>query len=179
MAKPFLWVFCVNFYVCTFPCIDWVLYQFLTVTGSREKKLRGVRIRNLEFAYARSEYVCRKSKEGEPEPKPLASDAQCIPGMDVTIVSNNLIHDIACLEYSGWALYTDEGTNYVTFENNICYNTTDNVFHQYYGAMNVVRNNIFAFSGHALLRVSLYEKHLSPIYERNLPLSGGELYIIY
>ncbi len=90
-----------------------------------------------------------------------------------TVVSGNLIHDIKSREYGGWALYTDEGSSYITLENNICYNTSDNSYHQHYGSMNTVRNNIFAFSGGEMIRVSRTEEHLSIIFENNIIYTAG------
>lgn len=90
-----------------------------------------------------------------------------------TIVSNNVIHDVRSKNYGGWALYTDEGSSFMTLENNICYNTSDNSYHQHYGSMNTVRNNIFAFSDGQMLRVSRTEPHLSIIFEGNIVYSSG------
>ncbi|MBQ2724277.1 MAG: right-handed parallel beta-helix repeat-containing protein [Clostridia bacterium] len=90
-----------------------------------------------------------------------------------TVVSNNVIHDVTSKNYGGWALYTDEGSSYMTLENNICWNTSDNSYHQHYGSMNTVRNNIFAFSGGQMMRVSRTETHLSIIFENNIVYSDG------
>ena len=90
-----------------------------------------------------------------------------------TIVSNNVIHDVRSKHYGGWALYTDEGSSFITLENNICYNTSNNSYHQHYGSMNTVRNNIFAFSEGQMLRVSRTEAHLSIIFEGNIVYSAG------
>ena len=90
-----------------------------------------------------------------------------------TVVSNNVIHDVKSKNYGGWALYTDEGSSYMTLENNICYNTSDNSYHQHYGSMNTVRNNIFAFSDGQMLRVSRTEGHLSIVFENNIVYSAG------
>ena len=90
-----------------------------------------------------------------------------------TIVSGNLIHDVKSKRYGGWALYTDEGSGFMTLENNVCYNTSDNSYHQHYGRMNVVRNNIFAFSDLELVRLTRFEQHLSIIFENNIMYSKG------
>ena len=94
-----------------------------------------------------------------------------------TIVSNNLIHDVTSRDYGGWALYTDEGSGYMILENNVCYNTSNNSYHQHYGRINVVRNNIFAFSQREILCITRFEKHLSIIFENNiLYTNGSEIY---
>ncbi|MBO4219357.1 MAG: right-handed parallel beta-helix repeat-containing protein [Clostridia bacterium] len=90
-----------------------------------------------------------------------------------TVVSGNVIHDIRSRNYGGWALYTDEGSSFITLENNICYNCSDNAFHQHYGSMNTVRNNIFAFSGEQVICVTRSEPHLSVIFENNIICANG------
>ncbi len=90
-----------------------------------------------------------------------------------TVVSNNIIHDVKSKHYGGWALYTDEGSSYMTLENNICYNTSNNSYHQHYGSMNTVRNNIFAFSEGQMMRVSRTEPHLSILFEGNIVYAKG------
>lgn len=90
-----------------------------------------------------------------------------------TIVENNLIHDIYAREYGGWALYTDEGSAFIRLENNICYRCSHNCYHQHYGRMNVVKNNIFAFAGGELCRVTWGEQHLSTIFENNILITDG------
>ncbi len=97
----------------------------------------------------------------------------CLGKQPGTVVSDNLIHDITSKNYGGWALYTDEGSSYILLENNICYNTSDNSYHQHYGSMNTVRNNIFAFSDGQMIRVSRPEDHISILFERNIIYSGG------
>lgn len=96
-----------------------------------------------------------------------------------TIVSGNLIHDVQAREYGGWALYTDEGSSYITMENNVCYRTFDFVYHQHYGSMNTIRNNIFAYGGEGVTRITRPEDHLSIIFENcilysdNRPIFAG------
>ena len=90
-----------------------------------------------------------------------------------TVVSNNVIHDVVCADYGAWALYTDEGSSYITLENNICYRTSRNGFEQHYGMENTVRNNIFALTDEALLKVSLFEEHPSVSFDHNILYSGG------
>ena len=90
-----------------------------------------------------------------------------------TVVSGNVIHDVTSKNYGGWALYTDEGSSFITLENNVCWNTSDNSYHQHYGSMNTVRNNIFAYSGGQMMRVSRTEAHLSILFENNIVYSAG------
>ncbi|MCM8757270.1 MAG: right-handed parallel beta-helix repeat-containing protein [Candidatus Omnitrophica bacterium] len=91
-----------------------------------------------------------------------------------TRVRYNLIHDITCRIYGGWALYTDEGSSYILLENNICYRTNRECFHQHYGQENIVRNNIFVFGEQQLLRYTRIEPHTGLIFERNIVVSQGQ-----
>ena len=85
-----------------------------------------------------------------------------------TVIRGNLIHDVISRHYGGYALYTDEGSSYITLENNICYNTTNNSFHQHYGSYNTVRNNIFAFSGEAPVSHTRSEDFVGFLCEHNI-----------
>jgi len=89
-----------------------------------------------------------------------------------TVVSGNRIHDISSAHYGGWGIYTDEGSSYITIENNVVYNTKCESFHQHYGSYNIVRNNIFAF-GSACVRVSQNEMHDCAAFENNIFVVNG------
>lgn len=90
-----------------------------------------------------------------------------------TLVKGNLIHDVKCKVYGGWALYTDEGSSFITVEDNVCYRTSSNCYHQHYGASNVLRNNVFAMSEAPLLAQSRRESRLGLILENNVFYSLG------
>ena len=85
-----------------------------------------------------------------------------------TVVRGNLIHDIRSKTYGGWALYTDEGSRYALIENNICYNASESLYHQHFGAMNTIRNNIFAFGGEYAVMYTKNEPHTGIILEGNI-----------
>lgn len=85
-----------------------------------------------------------------------------------TVVRNNLIHDIKSKVYGGWAIYTDEGSRYALIENNICYNASESPYHQHFGMMNTVRNNIFAFGGDFGVMYTKRENHTGIILENNI-----------
>ena len=90
-----------------------------------------------------------------------------------TVIRGNLIHDITKDGYGGWAIYPDEGSSHEIIENNVCYRTNDQVFHQHYGRENIVRNNIFAFGDSTVARYSRVEEHVGFTFERNILLSDG------
>lgn len=90
-----------------------------------------------------------------------------------TTIRGNVVHDVTSRHYGGWALYTDEGSTGIVVENNVCYNTSNNVYHQHYGSMNTVRNNIFAFSKDAVIRHSRNDETVGIICENNIIVTSG------
>jgi hypothetical protein len=67
-----------------------------------------------------------------------------------TVVRNNVFHDI--FPYRGeptmaWGLYFDQDSNGLTAENNVVYNTLTGGIMNTGSQGNVIRNNVFAFSG--------------------------------
>lgn len=85
-----------------------------------------------------------------------------------TIIRNNLFHDITSHGYGGWGIYTDEGSSHILIENNVVYRTKSGGFHQHYGRMNTVRNNIFAYSIIGQVIRTRMEPHISFTFERNI-----------
>lgn len=84
----------------------------------------------------------------------------------------NHIHDISCRRYGGWCIYLDEGSTHVLVESNLCYRANKTAFNQHFGKANVIRNNIFAFGGEAVVSYGKPEIHLGLIFERNIFLAG-------
>ncbi|MDK3157222.1 right-handed parallel beta-helix repeat-containing protein [Kamptonema cortianum] len=87
-----------------------------------------------------------------------------------TVIRNNIIHDVESNPdgYGGYGLYPDQGGSYMLFENNIVYRCRSNGFHQNWGRDNIVRNNVFAFSGAAQFARGREECVSGAVIERNI-----------
>ena len=90
-----------------------------------------------------------------------------------TIIRGNVIHDVTCFNYGAWGIYPDEGSSYITIENNLCYNMGKNPFHQHYGRMNTVTNNIFVKGAEEVAVVAGNMINNTCIFERNIMVSEG------
>jgi hypothetical protein len=95
-----------------------------------------------------------------------------------SVICGNVIHDVAAdpLQggYGGWGIYPDEGSSGFLIEQNLVYNCQSQSFSQHYGRENLVRNNIFAFSGDGQVSVGRKEEHINAIVERNIIVSDGQ-----
>lgn len=91
-----------------------------------------------------------------------------------TRVEGNVIHDVKSRNYGGWGLYTDEGSAYITFRNNIVYNCSSNCYHQHYGRMNTITNNIFVSAGEQLIRITRREAQKDLIFTNNIYVVDGD-----
>ncbi|MCL5998864.1 MAG: right-handed parallel beta-helix repeat-containing protein [Chloroflexi bacterium] len=91
-----------------------------------------------------------------------------------TTIRGNVIHDVERANYGGWAIYPDEGSSHIVIEDNICYNTNSQTFHQHYGHENVVRNNIFVFGAEGNLGISRVDGVNALTLERNIFVTDGQ-----
>lgn len=91
-----------------------------------------------------------------------------------TVIRGNLIHDVTRANYGGWAIYPDEGSSHIVVEDNVCYDTNSQPFHQHYGEENIVRNNIFAFGREAQVALSRVDKRIGFTFERNIVITDGQ-----
>lgn len=109
-----------------------------------------------------------------------------------TVVRGNYIHNIKSCNYGGWGIYLDEGASYVLVENNLVRDVSNQCFNQHYGRENIIRNNVFAFSGDSVLSVTRLDvgnpPRLCPVssytknsltFERNIVLSDGKPFHIF
>ena len=96
-----------------------------------------------------------------------------------TVIRGNVFHNIAADPgeggYGGWGIYFDEGSSQILAEKNLVYACGSDGYHLHYGADNIVRNNIFALSAEAQIRVvSRYEHHKTADFTDNIILTDGK-----
>ena len=96
-----------------------------------------------------------------------------------TVLSGNVIYNVGCYGgeqgYGGWGIYLDEGSTEILVENNLVYDCSSEAFHQHYGRDNMIRNNIFAFGGEGIFRISRNEEHNSLFLENNILVSDDRV----
>lgn len=91
-----------------------------------------------------------------------------------TVLRGNLIYDVVKAHYGAWCIYPDEGSSHLLIEQNICYDTNGEAFHQHYGRENIVRNNIFAFGGESQIAHGRADaEHHAFTMERNIIITDG------
>ena len=94
-----------------------------------------------------------------------------------THVANNRIHDVDAYAYGGWGIYNDEGSQGLTIENNVVYDTKFSGYDIHYARDVVVRNNIFAFGRKDQISRTRREPHVSCVFTDNIVYwEEGELY---
>lgn len=90
-----------------------------------------------------------------------------------TVVRGNCIHHVICKHYGGWGIYSDEGSSYHLYEDNLVYACNSNAYVLHYGTMNVLRNNILCASKGAVARATRTEMQLGTLLEGNILVSEG------
>ena len=95
-----------------------------------------------------------------------------------TVLSGNVIYNVGCYDgsqgYGGWGIYLDEGSSGILVENNLVYDCSSQTFHQHYGEDNMIRNNIFAFGGDGIIRITRNEDHNSLFLENNIFVTNDQ-----
>ena len=96
-----------------------------------------------------------------------------------TVLSGNVIYNVGCYGgkqgYGGWGIYLDEGSTEILVENNLVYDCSSQAFHQHYGRDNMIRNNILAFGGEGVFRITRNEDHNSLFLENNILVSDDRV----
>lgn len=90
-----------------------------------------------------------------------------------TVIAQNRIHDVKDSIYGAWGIYLDEGSSYVTVEENVVYNTKSQCFQIHYGAHNVVRNNILFGVGSPCVSSARDEVHDQVLFENNILITDN------
>lgn len=83
-------------------------------------------------------------------------------------VRGNWISDIGCYGYGGWGLYPDEGSSEIVLARNVVLRTKHAAFHMHYGRGCQVRDNLFAASRDAHVKLSRAEDHRSLTFTGNV-----------
>ena len=83
-------------------------------------------------------------------------------------VRGNWISDIGCYGYGGWGLYPDEGSSEFDIARNVVMRTKHAAFHMHYGRACQVRDNLFASSQDAHVKLSRAEDHRSLTFTGNV-----------
>ena len=64
-----------------------------------------------------------------------------------TRIASNTVWNISRVDYGGWGIYSDEGSEGVLIEGNVVSNAQDGCYHLHFGVGNTVRGNDFRHSG--------------------------------
>ncbi|MEI6085565.1 MAG: right-handed parallel beta-helix repeat-containing protein, partial [Verrucomicrobiota bacterium] len=83
------------------------------------------------------------------------------------VVRGNHIHHVSCFGYGGGGIYPDQGSSFLTIEDNIIHHTQSDALSIHYGSGMTVRNNIFALTESSLLGRGREESVLTAVVERN------------
>lgn len=101
-----------------------------------------------------------------------------------TVVSGNVIHDVTCYDgesgYAGTGIYLDSGCQFITIENNLVFNVDTSAYNTTLSKDNIIRNNIFAFSGQSCVALGMSEyggvfTDLHSAYNNNILLTDNNV----
>jgi len=120
----------------------------------------------------------------------ILSDMGCVYNLGISMgtkIWNNICYNVWSYNYGGWGYYTDEGSSFVTIQNNIVYNTKCAGIHQHYGENNLFQNNIIAYSANRMdeiphcnwaIRSDQGDRDSSLSFEKNIVfISNGTLFL--
>ena len=92
-----------------------------------------------------------------------------------TVIRHNHIHHIIACNYGGWAIYADEGSSYLTIENNLLHHTSSECVNLHYGRENILRNNVMLYSGLGVVSISAAGADYNSLnLERNILIGDGK-----
>lgn len=91
-----------------------------------------------------------------------------------TRIHDNVIHNVKSSSYGGWATYNDEGSEGISWYNNLCYDCSSDLYHMHYGRHNTVRNSIFIADKNGDVAISIPSKTVSVVFDANIFVSRGE-----
>ncbi|MCX7002808.1 MAG: right-handed parallel beta-helix repeat-containing protein, partial [bacterium] len=91
-----------------------------------------------------------------------------------TVVRGNHIYRVTAADYGGWGIYPDEGSSHMLIEHNWVHDTQGSALSIHYARELVVRHNIFARTGDALVGVGRVEAHIAANIAHNLFLGPAK-----
>lgn len=90
-----------------------------------------------------------------------------------TFIRNNWVHDITAEDYGANGIYLDEACSHAVVEGNAVHHVQGVNMLLHRGRENIIRNNLFAFGGHAVIQQSNVDQYSGFTCIRNIVVSDG------